>query len=49
MVEKRDETVYVYDFDQAKDIYEFIKSDELFSAIEDVYKELKEKNNYLAK
>ena len=43
MVEKRNEIVHVYDFDQAKNIYKFIKSDELFSAIEDVYKKLKEK------
>lgn len=43
MVEKRNEIVHVYDAEQAKDIYEFIKSDELFSAIEDVYEELKEK------
>lgn len=41
MVEKRNEIVHVYDFAQAKDIYEFIKSDELFSAIEDVYEKLR--------
>jgi len=44
MVEKRNEIVHLYDAEQAKDIYEFIKSDELFSAIEDVYEELKERS-----
>jgi len=40
MIEKRNEIVHIYDLDQAKSIYGFIKSDEVFSAIEDVYKKI---------
>lgn len=41
MIEKRNQIVHIYDLEQAKDIYEFIKSDNVFSAIEALYKRLK--------
>jgi len=41
MIDKRNQIVHVYDFNQAKIIYEFIKSAEVFSAIENVYNKLK--------
>ncbi|MFH1441809.1 MAG: HI0074 family nucleotidyltransferase substrate-binding subunit [Candidatus Omnitrophota bacterium] len=41
MIEKRNQIVHVYDLKQAEDIYAFIKSEEVFSAIEAVYDKLK--------
>lgn len=41
MIEKRNQIVHVYDFEQAKNIYQFIKKEEVFSAIEDVFEKLK--------
>ena len=41
MIEKRNQIVHVYDFDQAKNIYEFLKKEEVFSAIEDVFEKIK--------
>ncbi len=41
MIEKRNLIVHIYDLDQAKNIYEFIRSEKVFSAIESVYNKLK--------
>ena len=41
MIEKRNQIVHVYDFDQAKNIYQFLKKEEVFSAIEDVFEKIK--------
>lgn len=43
MIEKRNLIVHVYDFEMAKDIYEFIKSPAVFSAIQSVYIKLQER------
>ena len=45
MIEKRNRMVHIYDFEQVKDIYKFIKSDEVFSAIEGLYDKIKKENN----
>lgn len=42
IIKKRNEIVHIYDFNQAKKIYEFIRSDSVFSAVEDIYKKLKD-------
>ena len=41
MIEKRNQIVHIYDLEQAEKIYGFIKGDEVFSAIESIYKKLK--------
>jgi len=41
MIEKRNQIVHVYDFDQAKNIYQFLKKEEVFLAIEDVFEKIK--------
>lgn len=41
MIEKRNKAVHVYDSERAKDIYEFLKKEALFSAIENIYQKLK--------
>ncbi|MBL7073589.1 MAG: nucleotidyltransferase substrate binding protein [Candidatus Omnitrophica bacterium] len=41
MIEKRNLIVHVYDSEQAENIYEFIKREDVFSAIKSVYKQLK--------
>jgi nucleotidyltransferase substrate binding protein (TIGR01987 family) len=42
MVEKRNQIVHIYGFEEAKDIYQFIKQDEIYLAIKSVYQRLKE-------
>ena len=42
MIEKRNQIVHIYDFEQAEMIYKFIKSDSVISAIKDVYEKLEE-------
>lgn len=41
MIEKRNQIVHIYGFEEAKEIYQFIKKDEVYLAIEDIYKRLK--------
>lgn len=41
MIEKRNLIVHVYDGEQAEKIYEFIKREDVFSAIKSVYEHLK--------
>ena len=43
MIEKRNRIVHVYDNEAALDIYEFIKRDDIFSAIENVYERIRSK------
>lgn len=43
MIEKRNQIVHIYDLEQAKDIYNFIKDDKVFSAIESLYNRLASK------
>ncbi|VAW18067.1 hypothetical protein MNBD_BACTEROID05-1310 [hydrothermal vent metagenome] len=40
MIEKRNQIVHVYDFDQAQLIYEFINSSEVINAFENIYSNL---------
>ncbi|MFH1548806.1 MAG: HI0074 family nucleotidyltransferase substrate-binding subunit [Candidatus Omnitrophota bacterium] len=40
MIEKRNQIVHIYDSLQAENIYEFIKREDIFSAIKSVYTEL---------
>lgn len=42
MIEKRNQIVHIYDVDEAKSIYEFIKDKNVFSAFEDIYEKIKE-------
>ena len=42
MIERRNQIVHVYDSEQAQVIYAFLKSDDVLSAIESVYKKIKE-------
>lgn len=41
MVEKRNQIVHIYGFEESKEIYQFIKKDEVYSAIKDIYQRLK--------
>lgn len=41
MIEKRNQIVHVYDLKQAQAIFNFIRSEEVFSAIESLYNKLK--------
>ena len=41
MLEKRNQIVHVYDLKQAENIYNFLKSEKVFSAIEELYSNLK--------
>ncbi len=41
LIDKRNQIVHVYGLEEAKDIYQFIKKDEVYRAIEHVYKKLK--------
>lgn len=41
MIEKRNQIVHIYDADQAETIYEFIKREDVFSAIKSIYEQLK--------
>ena len=41
LIEKRNQIVHIYDLEQAGEIYKFIKSDKVFSAIESIYEKLK--------
>jgi len=45
MIEKRNRIVHIYGFEEAKDIYEFIKKGEVWSAFKNVYEKLKENLN----
>lgn len=45
MIEKRNKIIHIYGFEEAKDIYEFIKKDEVWSAFKNVYEKLKENLN----
>ena len=45
MIEKRNRIVHIYGFEEAKDIYEFIKKDKVWSAFKNVYEKLKENLN----
>jgi len=42
MIEKRNQMVHIYDLKRAQEIYEFIKTDAVFSAIQTVYNKLKD-------
>ena len=42
MIDKRNQIVHIYGMEEAKKIYEFIKKDTVYSAIESIYKKLKE-------
>ncbi len=41
MVEKRNQIVHVYDLDRAKVIYDFVRSEEVFCAINNIFEKLK--------
>ena len=41
LIEKRNQIVHIYDLEQAEKIYNFIKSDKVFSAIESLYQRLR--------
>jgi len=41
MIEKRNQMVHIYDSKRAFQIYEFVKSDVVFQAIETIYNKLK--------
>ncbi len=41
MVEKRNLMVHIYGFDEAKDIYQSIKQEEVYLALKDIYQKLK--------
>lgn len=43
MIAKRNQIVHIYDSEQAEKVYEFIKSEEVYSAIENIYLKLKQK------
>ena len=42
MIEKRNQMVHIYDLKRAQEIYEFIKTEAVFSAIQTVYNKLKD-------
>ncbi len=44
MIDKRNQIVHIYGLDEAKDIYQFIKKEDVYFAIESIYKKLKEKS-----
>jgi len=42
MIDKRNQIVHIYSSDDAKEIYQFIRKDEVYMAIDSVQKKLKE-------
>ncbi|MEW6684767.1 MAG: HI0074 family nucleotidyltransferase substrate-binding subunit [Candidatus Edwardsbacteria bacterium] len=42
MVDKRNQIVHIYGLEEAKEIYKFIKKDEVYLAIHSIYQKLKE-------
>lgn len=42
MIDKRNQIVHIYGFEEAREIYQFIKKDEVYFAINSIYKKLKE-------
>lgn len=44
MIEKRNQIVHIYGFEEAKEIYQFINKDEIYQAFKDIYEKLKEED-----
>jgi len=42
MIEKRNRIVHIYGLEEAKEIYEFIKKEEVYSALQNIYEKLKD-------
>jgi nucleotidyltransferase substrate binding protein (TIGR01987 family) len=42
MIDKRNQIVHIYGLQEAKDIYQFIKKEDVYFAIDSIYKKLKE-------
>ena len=49
MIEKRNQIVHIYGFEEARDIYNFIKKEDVYLAVEDVYKKIVDITNWKRK